>query len=174
MELNDIYLDENILYNIIQNLNLNDKMMFCKSNKKIYKIFYKDIKYDIYDSLNDYKLYREFMRRFEYDKYHLEYIGILVLENMETIWINYNEYYDLRYIYELIMKDLDINDIDIVNVNTSINIRFILNTLKKCKSINRYETKVKIQNEPCLRTLHYDFTLYPINNRVDLLEWVCI
>ena len=53
MELNNIYLDENILYNIIQNLNLNDKMMFCKCNKKIYDIFYKDIKYGIYDSLND-------------------------------------------------------------------------------------------------------------------------
>ena len=71
MELNDIYLDENILYDIIQNLNLNDKMIFCKCNKKIYELFYKDIKYDIYNSLNDYKLYRQFMRRFEYDKYHL-------------------------------------------------------------------------------------------------------
>ena len=75
------------------------------------------------------------------------------------------------------MKNLDINDIDIINVNTSINIRFILNTLKRCIGINRYETKVKIQKEPCLRTLHYDFTLYPtynIYNKADLLEWACI
>ena len=56
MEFNDIYLDKNILYDIIKNLNLNDKMMFCKSNKKIYELFYKDIKYDIYDTINDYKL----------------------------------------------------------------------------------------------------------------------
>lgn len=41
MELNDIYLDENILYDIIQNLNLNDKMIFCKSNKKYMNYFTK-------------------------------------------------------------------------------------------------------------------------------------
>jgi hypothetical protein len=150
MELNDIYLDENILYNIIQNLNLNDKMMFCKSNKKIYKIFYKDIKYDIYDSLNDYKLYREFMRRFEYDKYHLEYIGILVLENMETIWINYNEYYDLRYIYECILQNLNINDIKIKNDN----MKLLLSVLQNCKRFNRFETQIKVNMEPCLISIH--------------------
>lgn len=149
MELNDIYLDENILYNIIQNLNLNDKMMFCKSNKKIYKIFYKDIKYDIYDSLNDYKLYRQFMRRFEYDKYHLESISILVLENMGTIWINYNEYYDLRYIYECILQNLNINDIKIKNNNMK-----LLSVLYNCKSFNRFETQTKVNMEPCLISIH--------------------
>lgn len=50
------------------------------------------------------------MRRFKYDKYHLECIGILVLENMGTIWINYNQYYDLRFIYECILQNLDTNN----------------------------------------------------------------
>ena len=149
MELNDIYLDENILYNIIQNLNLNDKMMFCKSNKKIYKLFYTDIKYGIYDSLNDYKLYCEFMRRFKYDKYHLECIGILVLENMGTLWINYNEYYDLRYIYECILQNLNINDIKIKNDNMK-----LLSVLYNCKSFNRFETQIKVNMEPCLISIH--------------------
>lgn len=150
MELNDIYLDENILYNIIQNLNLNDKIMFCKSNKKIYELFYTDIKYGIYDSLNDYKLYRQFMRRFEYDKYHLECISILVLENMETIWINYNEYYDLRYIYECILQNLNINDIKIKNDN----MKLLLSVLYNCKSFNRFETQIKVNMEPCLISIH--------------------
>jgi len=153
MELNDIYLDENILYDIIKNLNLNDKMMFCKSNKKIYEIFYKDIKYGIYDSLNDYKLYREFMRRFEYDKYHLECIGILVLENIKTIWIDYNEYYDLRFIYECILQNLDINDKSIKNDN----IRLLLSVLYNCKSFNHFETQVKVNMEPCLISIHSNF-----------------
>ena len=154
MELNNIYLDENILYNIIKNLNLNDKMMFCKSNKKIYELFYKDIKYDIYDTINDYKLYREFMKRFKYDKYHLECIGILVLENIGTIWINYNEYYDLRFIYECILQNLDIND---KNINKSIkndNIKLLLSVLNNCKSFNNFETQVKVNMEPCLISIH--------------------
>ena len=154
MELNHIYLDENILYNIIQNLNLNDKMIFCKSNKKIYELFYKDIKYDIYDSLNDYKLYREFMRRFEYDKYHLECIGILVLENIGTIWINYNEYYDLRFIYECILQNLDINDKSIKKSIKNDNIRFLLSILYNCKSFNRFETQLRVNMIPCLYSIH--------------------
>ena len=153
MEINNIYLDENIINDIIKNLNLNDKMMFCKSNKKIYEIFYKDIKYGIYDSLNDYKLYREFMRRFEYDKYHLECIGILVLENIGTIWINYNEYYDLRFIYECILQNLDIDNIKIKNDN----IRYLLSILHNCKSFNHFETQVKVNMEPCLISIHSNF-----------------
>lgn len=154
MELNDIYLDENIIYNIIQNLNLNDKMMFCKSNKKIYELFYKDIKYDIYDTINDYKLYREFMRRFKYDKYHLECIGILVLENIGTIWINYNEYYDLRFIYECILQNLDTNDKSIKNSIKNNNIELLLSVLHNCKSLNNFETQVKVNMEPCLISIH--------------------
>ena len=154
MELNDIYLVENILYNIIQNLNLNDKMMFCKLNKKIYDMFYKDIKYGIYDSLNDYKLYREFMRRFKYDKYHLECLGILVLENMGTIWINYNQYYDLRFIYECILQNLDINNKNIKKSIKNDNINLLLSVLNSCKSLNRFETQVKVNMEPCLVSIH--------------------
>jgi len=154
MEFNDIYLDENILYDIIQNLNLNDKMMFCKSNKKIYELFYIDIKYGIYDSLNDYKLYRQFMRRFEYDKYHLECIGILVLENMRTIWINYNEYYDLRFIYECMLQKLDIDNKNIKKSIKNDNIGYMLSIIQNCKSFNRFETQLKVNMEPCLISIH--------------------
>ena len=154
MELNNIYLDENILYNIIQNLNLNDKMMFCKSNKKIYELFYVDIKYDIYDSLNDYKLYREFMRRFEYDKYNLECIGILVLENIKTIWINYNEYYDLRFIYECILQNLDTNNKNIKKSIKNDNIGYILSIIQNCKSFNHFETQLRVNMIPCLSSIH--------------------
>ena len=154
MELYDIYLDENILYDIIQNLNLNDKMMFCKSNKKLYELFYKDIKYGIYDSLNEYKLYREYMRRFKYDNYHLECIGILVLENMGTIWNNYNEYYDLRYIYECILQNLDINDNKIIKND---NIGLLLSVLDNCKSFNHFETQLKVNMEPCLVSIHSNY-----------------
>ena len=157
MELNDIYLDENILYNIIQNLNLNDKMMFCKSNKKIYELFYVDIKYDIYDILNDYKLYREFMRRFKYDKYHLECIGILVLENMKTIWINYNQYYDLRFIYECMLQNLDMNNKIIKNSIKNDNIKLLLSVLYNCKSFNHFETQLKVNMEPCLISIHSNY-----------------
>jgi hypothetical protein len=154
MELNDIYLDENILYDIIKNLNLNDKMMFCKSNKKLYELFYKDIKYGIYDSFNEYKLYREYMKRFKYDNYHLECIGILVLENMGTLWINYNEYYDLRFIYECILQNLDINNKNIKKSIKNDNIELLLSVLYNCKSFNHFETQLKVNMEPSLFSIH--------------------
>jgi hypothetical protein len=141
MELNDIYLDENILYDIIKNLNLNDKMMFCKSNKKLY------------DSFNEYKLYREYIKRFKYDNYHLECIGILVLENMGTIWINYNEYYDLRYIYECILQNLNMNNIKTKNDN----IGYLLSVLNNCKSFNHFETQLKVNMEPSLFSIHSNY-----------------
>ena len=156
MELNDIYLDENIINNIMKNLNLNDKMMFCKSNKKIYELFYKDIKYGIYDSLNDYKLYREFMRRFEYDEYHLKCIGILVVKNMGRIWINYNEYYDLRYIYECILQNVDIDNIK-NSIKNNNNIGLLLSVIHNCKCFNHFETQVKVNMEPCLISIHSNY-----------------
>tara|TARA_B110000977_G_scaffold85855_1_gene114433 strand:- start:300 stop:830 length:531 start_codon:yes stop_codon:yes gene_type:complete len=176
MDINNIYITGHIIKNIIDILDLEDKISFTTCNKTVYEKYYDNIKVDIYKYVNnDYKYFKRFINTFKYDILTIKTLGLLTIINPNVVWGGYKtKYYDLRYIYELIMKDLDINDMDIVNVNTSINIRFILNTLKKCKSINRYETKVKIQNEPCLRTLHYDFTLYPINNRVDLLEWVCI
>jgi len=158
MELNDIYLDENILYDIIKNLNLNDKMIFCKCNKKLYELFYKDIKYGIYNTINDYKLYRQFMRRFKYDKSNILNIGILVLENMGTIWDEkYNEYYDLRFIYECILQNLDINNIKIKNSIKNNNIRYLLSVLNNCKSFNRFETQVNIDRVPCLTSIHSNF-----------------
>ena len=179
MDINNIYITDHIIKNIIDILDLEDKISFTTCNKSIYEKYYDNIKVDIYKYINnDYKYFKRCINTFKYDILTIKTLGLLAIINPNVVWGGYKtKYYDLRYIFELMMKNLDINDIDIVNVNTSINIRFILNTLKRCIGINRYETKVKIQNEPCLRTLHYDFALYPsynIYNKIDLLEWACI
>jgi hypothetical protein len=177
MDINNIYITDDIIKKILDILNLEDKISFTICNKTIYDKYYDNIKVDIYKYVNnDYKYFKRCINTFKYDALTIKTLGLLSIINPNIVWGGYKiKYYDLRYIFELIMKDLDINDIDIENVNTSINIRFMLNILKNCKSFNRFETKNNIQKEPSLKSLHNDFILYPscnVNN--DLLEWVCI
>ena len=85
-------------------------------------------------------------------------LGMLAISGPKVIEKSPLKYYDLRYIFELIMKDLDINDCDIVNANESMSMRFILNKINSCKSFNRFETKNKINNESSLISLHNLFS----------------
>ena len=75
-----------------------------------------------------------------------------------TVWGSYlTGYYDLRFIFELIMNGLDIYDEDIIRMNNKLNIRFILQKMNSCKSFNRFETILNINKEPSLTSLHYSF-----------------
>ena len=170
MDIQNIYINDDIIHNIFDNLDFHDKISFSQSNNYMYINYYDKIKYYIYLYLHkNYKLYKECINRFKYDKSQIKMLGMIALSDPNTvksltIHNNYITYYDLRYIFELIMKDLDINDPDIVNANESINMRFILNKIKKCKSFNRFETKNKINNESSLISLHTLFSPYIHNN----------
>ena len=179
MEIYNIYINTDNIKNILNFLDLEDKISFTICNKTIYNNFYDDIKKEIYKYVNiDYKYFKRCINTFKYDKQTIKTLGLLAIANPNVVWGGYMvKYYDLRYIFELIMQDLDINDSDIININNHVNIRFMLITLKNCKSFNRFETKNNIQKQPCLRTLHYDFTLFPpcctyTNN--NLLHWTQI
>ena len=162
MDIQNIYINDDIIHNIFDNLDFHDKISFSQSNNYMYINYYDKIKYNIYLYLHkNYKLYKECINRFKYDKSQIKMLGMLAISNPNSIYgSKTSKYYDLRYILELIMKDLDIYDIDIVNVNESESMRFVLTRMKKCKSFNMFETKKNINNEVSLYSLHSLFEPY--------------
>lgn len=162
MDIQNIYINNDIIFHIFKNLSYHSKINFSQTNNYMYDNYYENIKYDIYFFLHtNYRLYKCCINRFKYDKLEIKILGMAAISKPNIIIMSEKiKYYDLRYIFELMMNDLDINDSDIINANQSINMRFILNRIKSCKSFNRFETKNNIQWEPSLRSLHkcFNFT----------------
>lgn len=174
MNISNIFIDENIIDIIYNNLNLNDKVNFSSINKHAYSNYKGVNKSRIYEYINnDIKLFKKALNRFNYSQNELLKISKIAINNIpnvkekksgsyQTNGINniYNCYYDLRYIYELILNGLDTYSLEfneiIINNNNDI-ITFLINTIKKNISFSIDETKWNINNEPCLRTLHKSF-----------------
>jgi len=155
MEINNIYINNDIIHQIFNILNIDNQINFSYTNSFMYNLYYNNIKYNIYRYVNkDYLLYKKCINRFNYNETQIKILGMLAISNPNPVFESTIKYYDLRYIFELIMNDLDINNPEIIYVNNSFNMRFILKTIKKCKSFNRFETKNNINNESSLRSLH--------------------
>jgi len=159
MELNKIYIQDDIIDYIFNNLFYEYMITFSQINKYTYKKYKDSIKFKVYEFLNnDYKLYKECFKRYKYDEMQIKTMGLIAISEPISIWAtSLSGYYDLRYIFELIIVGLDINDTDIVNINKGLNLRIILSTLNGCKSFNRFETIENINREPSLRSLHMLF-----------------
>ena len=165
MDIQNIYITDDIIVKIFNNLSYNSKINFSQTNNYMYNNYYDNIKYNIFLFLHtDYRLYKCCINRFNYDKSLIKILGILAISSPKVIEKSPLKYYDLRYIFELIMKNLDINDRDIVNANESMSMRFILNKINSCKSFNRFETKNKINNESSLISLHTLFSPHTHTN----------
>jgi len=159
MELNDIYIDPNVIDIIFKKLNYEDMIQFLQVNKYMVTTYQGYIKYRIFDYINkDYRLYKNCFKRYTYDDNVIKELGIVALKTLNTIWgSTLTGYYDLRFTFELIMNDLNINDKDIIEANNSLSIRFILKKMNTCKSFNRFETIRNVNKEPSLRSLHSTF-----------------
>ena len=159
MELNGTYIDPNVPDIIFKKLNYEDMISFLQVNRYMAKTYQEYIKYKVFDYINkDYKLYKNCFKRYTYDDKVIKELGIISLMNTNAVWGSYlTGYYDLRFIFELIMNGLDIYDEDIIRMNNKLNIRFILQKMNSCKSFNRFETILNINKEPSLTSLHYSF-----------------
>ena len=68
MELNDIYIDPNVIDIIFKKLNYEDMIQFLQVNKYMVKVYQNYIKYRIFDYINkDYRLYKNCFKRYTYD-----------------------------------------------------------------------------------------------------------
>jgi len=175
-----IYLNENILYKIYKYLPLNDKFKFKLINKLTYIEYNNHNKKLINNYYHDYKEFKECLNKNNYTKNEILDIGNKCIKyidkvaeersgSFQTYGINFvmsqfNFYYDLRYIFEIIMKEIDINKLIIKQEI----LKEAVKTIKKRKYLSRSETLWKISNEPGLRSLHWNFK--PKNSD----EWVYV
>jgi len=171
MELNSIYLDDNIINLIYNKLDIDSKIIFTYTNYFTYYNYNNINKTLIYNYIySDYLLFKKLLNYFDYSSFELLKIGNTCLENIpkiaekktgsfQTNGINNNKlnyYYDLRYFFELIINNISIKEL-IKSNDINDEIKFMLNKIFKYRYLSRFETLWKISSEPSLRTLNWNF-----------------
>lgn len=164
MEFDGIYLNEDIIDNIFFHCDYHQKIIFSEINSYTRK--YKDsIKYQAFLTINEnYSIFKLCFRKYKYTEEELLELGIRSMKGMKTIWgSTISGYYDLRYIYEIIYAGLDPKKLS--EYCNKLNLYYLINEIKKCKSFNHFETLVNINNNPSLYSLKNDFTNIMINGK---------
>ena len=173
MDFNLIYLNEDIINIIYNKLNINSKILFSYINKFTFNNYIIINKKLIYNYINiDYILFKKLLNYFNYTNNELQLIGKSCLKNIpiipekktgsfQTIGLTntLNYYYDLRYLFELIMNNICIEKLIKINIIDD-KILFMINKIKKSKYLNRYDTIWIISSEPSLRSLNWNFKPY--------------
>ena len=161
MEFNALFFTDDIIDIIFEKSSYHDKITFSHINQYTYQNYHKASKYSVFNHLNkDYKLFKEWMKRFTYTENELEQLGIVCIRDIGTVWDGSipGGYYDLRYIFELIFAGLDYHNKEVRDSIQQMNLFVIMRTIKKCISFNRFETVHKINQEIMLRSLHRLFS----------------
>jgi len=94
----------------------------------------------------------------------LEKVFFYSLQNIEIVWVNYqNGFSDLKYIYECILLECEVNTTMKINMNDRARnfyemfYRDLIKLVNDNKPIDRFKLQQKINNIPFFRTLHTDF-----------------
>lgn len=178
MDLNSIYIHEDIIFLIYKKLNINSKIIFSYINKFTYNNYKSINKKLIYNYIyTDYLLFKKILNYYNYSNLELELIAKKCLINIpiisekktgsyQTNGLNnkLNYYYDLRYFFELIMNNLSIKNLFKSNSNNKI--KLMLNKIINNKYLSRHETLWNISSDPSLRTLNWNFKPY------DNIKWI--
>ena len=154
MELSTIYFDDNILFHIFKQLSLLEMIIFSHINKTTYSKFYNVIKNSIFDYINnDYYKFYKLLNIYKYTEQEINKLGILSINNIGTITTyTGQEYYDLRYLFELVNNGFNYNDNEYKKSTSNI-ILLMIKAMKRCISFTRFETIMKVYNEPILYSL---------------------
>jgi hypothetical protein len=160
MEFNKIYIPEIVINNIYENILDEENIIFSHINNFTFNTFRNINKYKIFRFINNnYKLFKQYLNTYKYSQIELDTIGIVSAFNIKLIKSRaLYTYYDLRYIFELILKDVKFDKKMIDNEP----LFFIINTIESYKTFNRFETILNINNDMLLYPLHYNFV--PDNN----------
>jgi len=156
MEFSKIYLNCDLINQIYYKLNNDSLIYFSHINKYAYNIYKKINKYRIYKYINtnNYKLFRQYLNIYNYSQTELNRLGLISVNDLNIVKQNkINLYYDLRFMFELIYNK---SIIDKKLISNKI-IIYMINTIQKCKSFNRFETILNINKELILYSLHYNF-----------------
>lgn len=177
MELNEVYFNEDIIYNVFGFLDVRSMVNFTHSSSYPYKTFHKKARYQIYKTINEeYDLFYELIRRYKYSIDELNKMGVIGVKNINIIWGDsqikpIGGYYDLLYLLDIIYKGMDVKNEEIINNVKDKKILLMIKQIYNCKSFSRYETMLNISKKPLLTSLHVSFTphnkddLYYIENK---------
>lgn len=157
MEINDIYVDENILDIIFERLKLKEKISFCYTNSYIYNRYKKKIKDSIYKYINvDYNLFYDLFQRYSYNSEELGLLKEKSVYEVNPVAAGIHTYYDLRFIFEIVYKyNCAFNNYEFPE-NKS-NLKICIKNIQKKISFNRFETINNINKDTSLFPLAHTF-----------------
>ena len=152
--MNIFLLTDDVLDIIFNKLTLDEMIIFYQVNSHTYNLFKDVIKNKAKIYINtDYKKFRNVIVRYNYHKEDLLEMGLLGVKGINQVapfvFLKYKhlktyKYYDLRYLFELIMLGLDIDDKLFVDECRKKSVRFetqiemMLKSIKNYMSFNRF------------------------------------
>ena len=163
MNVNDIYISEEIIDMFYSRLNFNDRINFIKTNKDIFHRYKDQARCEIFDYINyDYLLFYECIRRFNYSnseqiRLMTESLNVVKLQSLRGYFCDLRFifeicYYSKNYLYKNIYKktyDVQTGEGDIFSL--------MIKEIISCISFNRFETILNIEKNPILYSLKRDF-----------------
>tara|TARA_Y100001935_G_C17309198_1_gene514570 strand:+ start:2078 stop:2614 length:537 start_codon:yes stop_codon:yes gene_type:complete len=173
MNINNIYIDGEIINIFFYLLNFDDKVNFTKTNKELFVLYKDKVRNEIFRYINhDYLLFHECLKRFKYT----EEEKIKLIErslDINSVLNVSGRFCDLRFIFELcyysrnyfyknIYKKDRLKGKDIL----SLMIQEICNSI----SFNRFETLLNIEGKMILYSLKRSFK--PILWKTNEPQWI--
>lgn len=160
MEFNRVFIDNDIISKIYEYLDSRSKVRFTHICSNTYNNYSMLARREILNVINkDYDIFFEFIRRYKYTVDELNEIGLIGVKTINIIWgSSLKGYYDLRYLFEIIYKGMDIKNEEIVKNIKDERILLMIKEIYNCKSFSRYETQLNVNKKPLLTSLHVSFT----------------
>tara|TARA_B100000519_G_C14093016_1_gene367282 strand:+ start:214 stop:750 length:537 start_codon:yes stop_codon:yes gene_type:complete len=173
MELNNVYLDEEIINIFFNLLDFKSKINFTKINKVLFVLYKDKVRCGIFQYINhDYLLFHECLKRFKYTKKE----QIILMDkslDVNSVMNVSGQFCDLRFIFELCYysrnyfykntyKKGKLKGKDIL----SLMIKEICNSI----SFNRFETILNIEGKMILYSLKRSFK--PILWKTNESRWI--
>lgn len=154
MELNKIFLSDNIIYYIYEKIDIYNLVNFSHINKYTYEKFKIYNKYKIFTFINtNYKLFKQYLNIYKYSNDEINNIGLLTAINLPEVDCSIYNYYDLRYLFEALYKKSVIN-LDLVESKIT---KYLIKLIEKSISFDRFQTIYNVNNNIALYSLHYSF-----------------
>ncbi len=157
MELNYIYVDENILDIVFERLKIKDKISFCYINSYTYNRYKQRIKNIIYKSINvDYNIFYDLLQRYDYNSEELGLLKEKSVYEINPVAAGIHTYYDLRFIFEIVYKyNCAFNNYEFPKKKS--NLKICIENIRNKISFNRFETINNINKDTSLFPLAHCF-----------------
>ena len=166
-----MYFNYDILSCILDKINnFDDKINFCKVDKELYLKNYENIiKFKIKKYIyKDYTRFYRYLNRYYYNINELTELirYTLIYLSSQTIWMNQTcGTYDLRFIFELLSNENNIEDKQVEKLHYGFYNHFYFHLKNSIVKKNREKTKSNLQNISILTVLHNNFYPYRQKNK---------